>query len=142
MTNLLFVYGTLLQPANPYARYLTEHCSYISPGKVKGVLYDIGEYPGMTLNDKANCFVYGTIYKMYEPVTILQVIDEYEGVGPGEDQPNLYSRVSMAIETPRGIRDACVYLYNLPVNGLELIPSGNYLEYIKQKNPPAIKTGG
>jgi gamma-glutamylcyclotransferase (GGCT)/AIG2-like uncharacterized protein YtfP len=136
MTRFIFVYGTLLQPANPYARYLTEHCSYISSGKVKGVLYDIGEYPGLTLNDKANCFSYGSIYKMDDPVTILQVIDEYEGVGPGEDQPNLYRRVSMAVETPSGILDAWVYLYNLPVNGLEPIPSGNYLEYIKQKKSP------
>ena len=136
MPILLFVYGTLLQTENHYARYINQHCSYISSGKVKGLLYDLGEYPGMIAVNKNNAWVYGSVYQMDNPTAVLKVIDEYEGVGPEENQPNLYKRISMPVETPYGIQDAWVYLYNLPVKGLRPVPEGNYLEYIKQKKSP------
>jgi gamma-glutamylcyclotransferase (GGCT)/AIG2-like uncharacterized protein YtfP len=47
MTNLLFVYGTLLQRGNPFAIILKKIALTLIAGKIKGCLYDIGEYPGL-----------------------------------------------------------------------------------------------
>ena len=136
MQNLLFVYGTLLQPGNDFAGYLKRTCTYLSPGKIKGLLYDIGEYPGIIINNHATGYVHGSIYRLHHPIQNLKVFDDYEGFGAGQDQPNLYVRSLTSIETGDGFIDAWIYLYNLPVDGLPLIPSGNYAEYIKQKKSP------
>jgi gamma-glutamylcyclotransferase (GGCT)/AIG2-like uncharacterized protein YtfP len=136
MHNLLFVYGTLLQPGNPLAESLKRTCTYLSPGKIKGLLYDIGEYPGVIINNHAAAYVHGSIYQLNHPPENLKVFDNYEGFGPGQEQPNLYIRTLASIETGQGFIDAWIYLYNLPVDGLSLIQSGNYAEYIKQKKSP------
>jgi gamma-glutamylcyclotransferase (GGCT)/AIG2-like uncharacterized protein YtfP len=138
MCNLLFVYGTLLQSSNPFAVYLQQQCIYVCIGKLKGLLYDIGEYPGAVINiNNFETYIYGSIYKLTNPEVNLSVIDDYEGYGPEQDQPNLYIRTVAAIETDNDcIREAWIYLYNLPVNDLPQIASGNYTEYIKQKKSP------
>ncbi|MFD0767256.1 gamma-glutamylcyclotransferase [Mucilaginibacter lutimaris] len=136
MTDLLFIYGTLLQPGNPFADYLHRNCTVISSGKIRGTLYDIGEYPGLVLNSAATAFVHGTIVRLHHPHENLKIIDDYEGVGPGQEQPNLYTREPGTIETDSGLVTAWIYLYNLPIDGLPIIASGNYLDYKAQKKSP------
>ena len=136
MCNLVFVYGTLLQPGNYFAAYIKRNCTYLSPGKLKGLLYDIGEYPGAIIPNNADGYIHGSIYSLHHPEENLKVIDDYEGFGPEQDQPNLYIRSIISIETDNGFIDTWIYLYNLPVNGLPVIQTGNYTEYIKQKKSP------
>jgi len=133
MDNLLFVYGTLMQPDNEFAVYLNSNCNFLSRGRVRGTLYDIGDYPGLIINTKVTSIVHGNVYKMNVPAEILKQLDFYEGVGPDEEQPNLYTREIRSIQTDNGSVEAWVYIYNLPVTGYKLISSGNYAEYIKQK---------
>ncbi|TSD66581.1 gamma-glutamylcyclotransferase [Inquilinus sp. KBS0705] len=133
MNNLLFVYGTLLQTENEFGVYLNKNCSFLGEGKVNGTLYDIGEYPGLTINNHSETFVYGHIYQMKHPEIVLNRLDFYEGVGPTEEQPNLYTRQLIPVETSDGIVSAWTYIYNLPVIGYPIIASGNYIEYLKQK---------
>ena len=130
----LFVYGTLLQNDNQFARYLSRHCNFIASGRIKGLLYDIGEYPGLVIDNNAG-YVLGSIYQVGN-AEILKEIDNYEGVGADEEQPNLYLRVSRPIETAGGQVDAWVYVYNLRVAGLPQIVSGDYIEYLRQKKSP------
>jgi len=130
----LFVYGTLLQPGNQFAGYLSRHCTFIANGKVNGVLYDIGEYPGLIVNG-GESFVYGSVYRI-DKDELLKKIDAYEGYGPDEEEPNLYIRTMLSILTTNGSINAWVYIYNHPVDCLPRIPSGNYLEYLKQKKSP------
>lgn len=136
MTNLLFVYGTLLQPGNSFANYLKLNFTYLSRGKLRGLLYDIGEYPGAIVTDNTDGYIYGSIFKLHHPEENLRVIDDYEGYGPEQELPNLYIRSVASIETDSGAADAWIYLYNLPTNGLPQIPSGNYAEYVRQKKSP------
>jgi gamma-glutamylcyclotransferase (GGCT)/AIG2-like uncharacterized protein YtfP len=135
MTHLLFVYGTLLQPGNGLAQYLISNCTYLNTGCIKGTLYDIGEYPGLVINEESGR-VHGSIYEIDDQT--LKQIDNYEGYGPDQDEPNLYIRVMQPVQTTNGVTEAWIYLYNLPVDGLQVIGSGNYMEYIKQKKSPGL----
>ncbi|RFZ84869.1 gamma-glutamylcyclotransferase [Mucilaginibacter terrenus] len=130
----LFVYGTLLQQHNAFGQYLRKHCLPVSKGKVKGLLYDVGEYPGLILDDNAG-YVHGSIYVIESPL-IMAEIDAYEGYGPDEQQPNLYIRTRTSILTAQGYLESWVYQYNLPVENLVLVEGGDYLEYYHKKNPP------
>ncbi|MBD1364620.1 gamma-glutamylcyclotransferase [Mucilaginibacter sp. ZT4R22] len=130
----LFVYGTLLQNDNQFGRYLTQHCNFIITGKIAGILYDIGEYPGLVIDKNAG-YVFGSVYQIHN-THVLSEIDSYEGVGAIEEQPNLYLRINHPIETAEGIIEAWLYVYNLPVDGRPQIVSGDYMEYLRQKKSP------
>ncbi|WP_183572031.1 gamma-glutamylcyclotransferase family protein [Mucilaginibacter sp. X5P1] len=128
-SNYLFVYGTLLDAGNKFAAYLTNNCSFYTKGKLKGRLYDIGEYPGAVADSNSPDYVYGSIVSINNPITVLKQLDDYEGFGADQQQPNLFIREIKAIETEGGFIDCWVYLYNLPVKRLVLIESGDYLKY-------------
>jgi len=126
----LFVYGTLLHGDNSYGDYLQQNCTLLKTGKFRGKLYDMGEYPGAILNENENDnqYVYGSIYLMDEPEKLLAFIDDYEGFGENQEQPNLFLRQLTSIETNTGTMECWVYLYNLSVTNLPQIPSGRYLK--------------
>jgi len=128
MNNLLFVYGTLLNEDNEYAVYLKNNSSHYSYGKLRGKLYDIGEYPGAILSAENDDRIYGSILELCDPVKILPVIDDYEGYGEDQLQPNEFTRVTFDVETEAGHIICWVYLYNLPVAGLTQIESGRYIK--------------
>jgi gamma-glutamylcyclotransferase (GGCT)/AIG2-like uncharacterized protein YtfP len=130
----LFVYGTLLQSDNEFAKYLRQHSRFYSAGKIRGFLYDVGEYPALVADNKAG-YVFGSLYSI-ENLEVLFQIDAYEGVGPDEEQPNLYTRMYIPVETEIGPVDAWAYVYNLPVFGLSKIESGDYLKHLGQKKSP------
>jgi gamma-glutamylcyclotransferase (GGCT)/AIG2-like uncharacterized protein YtfP len=129
----LFVYGTLLISGNQYAAYLQKHCKRMGEGKIKGKLYDIGEYPGAIINTNDRQYIHGSIYLMDDATSVLQIIDEYEGLGPGEPQPHEYVRSIVDIETANGIVACWMYLYNWPINKFPKVSDGRYLEYINHK---------
>jgi gamma-glutamylcyclotransferase (GGCT)/AIG2-like uncharacterized protein YtfP len=139
MSHLLFVYGTLLQPGNEFANHLARRCRYLQSGKIRGTLYDVGEYPGLIICN-TSAYVYGSIYEIDDEA--LKLIDAYEGYGEDQDIPNLYLRKLRLIETENGPVDAWVYIYNHPVEGLDKIPSGDYLKYLSKKNPPVDREPG
>ena len=122
----LFVYGTLLDSRNSYGAYLQQHCTLLQPGKFKGWLYDIGDFPGAIADVHSEHYVHGSIYLMDEPEKILEIIDDYEGFGDNQVQPNLFIRTQTIIETSNGPVKCWIYVYNLPVHGLYQIPGGNY----------------
>jgi gamma-glutamylcyclotransferase (GGCT)/AIG2-like uncharacterized protein YtfP len=127
MNNLLFVYGTLLSDDNEDAIYLKNNSTNYSKGKLKGRLYNIGEYPGAILSNEQNNYIYGTILKINNPEKVFPVIDHYEGFGDDQPQPDEFIRVLTEIETEGEPVNCWIYLYNLPVTGLNQIKSGRYI---------------
>ncbi len=127
MCTNLFVYGTLLDKQNEFGAYLNNNCSFYADGKFAGRLYGIGEYPGAITDTGASHYVYGKIFLVNNIDEVLKRLDDYEGFGPEQQQPNLFIRKLIAIETTNNMIDCWVYLYNLPVTGLRLIESGRYL---------------
>jgi gamma-glutamylcyclotransferase (GGCT)/AIG2-like uncharacterized protein YtfP len=128
----LFVYGTLLDNNNSYGAYLQQHCTLLQPGKLKGRLYDIGEYPGAIADIYSALYVHGSIYLMDEPEKILEFIDDYEGFGDNQAQPNLFIRIQADIETGNNTVKCWVYVYNLAIEHLPTIRSGRYLKWGNQ----------
>ena len=124
---LLFVYGTLLNHNNEFAVYLKEHSHFYANGKVKGKLYDIGEYPGAVLDD-SDKYIYGVILQIEDPEVVFSEIDDYEGYGDEQPEPNEFIRISTDIETASEIVHCYTYVYNLPVDGLEKIEGGRYVK--------------
>ncbi len=127
-TSYLFVYGTLLNRQNEFGAYLQANCTFYADGKFKGRLYDIGEYPGAVLDESSNIYVYGKVFSLNNTNEVLIQLDAYEGYGPDEEQPNLFVRKMVSVETTGEILDCWVYLYNLPINNLLTIPNGKYLK--------------
>ena len=128
MNDLLFIYGTLLKEDNEYAGYLKNNSTFYSKGRLKGKLYDIGEYPGAILSDDDDTCLYGNIVKMIEPDRVLPVINDYEGFGVDQSYPNEFIRVLGNIETGIGIVTCWIYLYNLPITGLAVVKDGRYIK--------------
>ncbi|MEO6979433.1 MAG: gamma-glutamylcyclotransferase family protein [Mucilaginibacter sp.] len=123
----LFVYGTLLDKHNEFGAYLNANCTFYADGRFKGKLYDIGEYPGAIAAINGNNYVHGKIYRLNNAEQVFKQLDYYEGFGPEEAQPNLFTRALLTIEVGTETVECWVYLYNLPVAGLTLIESGIYL---------------
>lgn len=124
---LLFIYGTLLNHNNEFAVYLKEHSHFFANGKVRGKLYDIGEYPGAIL-DNGDEYIYGVILQIEDPEVVFLEIDDYEGYGDEQPEPNEFIRVSVDVETAREIVTCYLYVYNLPVDGLQKIEGGRYVK--------------
>ena len=129
MINKLFIYGSLLQTDNEFGRYLKQHAKLYKWGKFKGKLYDVGEYPGAITYHNSDYFVYGSIVQIENPIETLKHIDDYEGFGDDQLQPNLFIRELLDIETDNEIVKCWVYLYNHPLTNLPQIISGDYLAY-------------
>lgn len=126
MNDKLFVYGTLLDGDNKYGIYLRDNSRFFATGKLKGKLYDIGEYPGAVLLYGGDECIYGTILEIDNPGEVLAVIDLYEGFGDDQPQPNEFIRVLTEAETGAGPVNCWIYLYNLPHENIPRIGSGIY----------------
>ena len=121
----LFVYGTLLDDGNDYAMLLKNNSSYVASGSFKGRLYNIGPYPGAVYDNRAGASVFGHIIKMQNDDKLLLMLDEYEGYGEKESQPNEFIREIVPVTTAAGGTICCwVYLYNLPAIPYRQIRSG------------------
>jgi gamma-glutamylcyclotransferase (GGCT)/AIG2-like uncharacterized protein YtfP len=122
------LFGTLLDEDNKYGIYLRDNSRFFAAGKIKGKLYDIGEYPGAVLLHDDGEYIYGVILQIDNSNDVLAVIDMYEGFGDDQPQPNEFVRVLIEAETEAGLVNCWFYLYNLPVDGLIGIKGGQYIK--------------
>jgi len=127
--NYLFVYGTLLDEGNEFATYLRDNCRFYAKGWFKGRLYDAGEYPGAIADESHPGYVYGQVFIMTDVEEALKYLDDYEGFGDKQEQPNLFVRELIKVAIDADTLNCWVYLYNLPFEGLILIEGGDYWEY-------------
>ncbi len=131
MVNKLFIYGSLLETENEFGRYLQKHATFYKTGKFNGKLYDAGEYPAAIYLPQTDYKVYGNIIQLINIEETLKVIDDYEGFGDEQLQPNLFIRKLLTVQTIDGNTKCWVYLYNHPTTHLKQILSGDYLSYKK-----------
>jgi gamma-glutamylcyclotransferase (GGCT)/AIG2-like uncharacterized protein YtfP len=132
INEFLFVYGSLLDADNEFGLYLNNNSTLITTGAFRGRLFDIGEYPGAIIDNENGYSIYGSICKLNSREAIT-VLDDYEGYGEDQEQPNLFIRELLMVETSEGIVNCWVYLFNLSVDCLIEITTGDYKTYLKQK---------
>ena len=128
--DLLFVYGSLLNEGNAFGNYLMRNACFVATTLFKGRLYNCGEYPG-AIADINGYDIKGSIYQLRDTTTALVVLDDYEGYGIEQEQPNLFVRKLISVTCNNKTAECWIYIYNLPVYDLTEITSGDYMTYIK-----------
>jgi gamma-glutamylcyclotransferase (GGCT)/AIG2-like uncharacterized protein YtfP len=133
----LFVYGSLLSGfKSPAYDYISRYFTLVSPAKIKGKLYDMGEYPAAVPTTE-EAFITGELYLIKNESEFswaLGQLDDYEGVTiePGEEP--LYRRELTDVYHDNEMTKAWVYWYNGEVMHRPIVESGDILQYHKQKN--------
>jgi len=133
----LFVYGSLRKGFHhPAYDYISKHFTLVSEGKVKGRLYDMGNYPAaIPTTDEA--FIIGELYDL-KPTSdfawAIEQLDEYEGVNPEEGEPQLYKRELTEVNYNNQKTMAWIYWYNKEIHGQPAILSGNIFDFVQQKS--------
>ncbi len=133
----LFVYGTLRSGfQNPAYSYISRYFTLAGPAKVKGRLYDLGEYPAaIPVNEEH--FIVGELYTINHPDELpwaLAQLDDYEGLNTEEGKPALYSRQETTVYFNETTTTAWAYWYARPITNEPPVESGDILEYIQRKN--------
>jgi gamma-glutamylcyclotransferase (GGCT)/AIG2-like uncharacterized protein YtfP len=78
----VFVYGTLRRGGRNDINSLEPAPHYVGMGEVKGTLYHLDWYPGLTLGGEEAVTVVGEVYKIEAQLEAL--LDEIEHIVPGE----------------------------------------------------------
>lgn len=133
MAELVFFYGTLMTPFNrPGRQRVDEDLIFVGRGSIRATLFDLGIYPAAVPASEGR--VWGEVYEMLRPATVLPILDEIEGFRAGEADSSLYNRVKTPVTLESGPTvDAWAYFYNAPLGGAQRIESGDYLEHLKVK---------
>ena len=132
----LFVYGSLRSGfRSPVYEYISRFFTFISEGKVRGKLFDMGNYPaGIPTNE--NTFIAGELYAAKGEAEFSWAIgqlDDYEGVNVEPDEMQLFRRELTEVYSNNTVTHAWIYWYNGDVSGRPLIASGDLMEYLQQK---------
>jgi gamma-glutamylcyclotransferase (GGCT)/AIG2-like uncharacterized protein YtfP len=124
----LFVYGSLRSDAQrwtdraalPFAKLAAATSE--GPASIVGRLYAVSWYPALVLT-RGGARVRGEVWRIHDPA-ILDALDAFEG----ED----YVREQRIVRLDTGARaTAHLYRYARPLEGVPLIPSGDYVDWIR-----------
>lgn len=132
----LFVYGSLRSGfRSPAYEYISRYFDLVGHAKVKGKLYDLGEYPAAkpTNEDK---FIIGELYRIRHEKEFSWAIgqlDDYEGVNVAFDETTLYRRDLVEVYIDDKSTSAWIYWYDGDVENKPVIESGDVLQYMEQK---------
>lgn len=133
----LFVYGSLLSGFHhPAYQYISEYFQFIGPARVKGLLYDMGDYPA-AIPSHSEQYIKGELYELTNPESfgwVIGQLDDYEGVDAGEGETPLYRRDLVTVHCMDHVAESWIYWFCGDITGKPLIASGDVLEYRKSKN--------
>jgi gamma-glutamylcyclotransferase (GGCT)/AIG2-like uncharacterized protein YtfP len=128
---LVFFYGTLMAGFDRRRRAgIDDKLKYMGRGAIQGALFDLGLYPALVAATDGR--VWGEVYEMTEPPTVLAALDDIEGYRHDDPDRSLYTRAQTGVTLPDGSgAKAWVYFYNAPLGKAQRIQSGDYLEHVK-----------
>jgi gamma-glutamylcyclotransferase (GGCT)/AIG2-like uncharacterized protein YtfP len=126
----IFVYGTLRSASDhPMSRILERHADLVGRGKLPGILYDVGDYPGAVRKPGTRAFISGDVYRLRDSERALKILDRYEGWNEKKPGASEFRRSRVAVDMGGGKKvSAWIYLYNRSTTGLPRILSGDYLK--------------
>lgn len=130
----LFTYGTLM--AGFVRRPLLGPATLEGPGRIRGSLYDFGDYPGVVLDDGG--WVVGELYRVPDLAARLPALDRAEWYDARDESRSLYLRRCIPVEIEPGIaREAWLYVYNGPPGCGRRIPSGDWRVCVASRPVPS-----
>ena len=134
----LFVYGSLRSGFRSEAYNYISRYFYLAAAdaKVKGKLYDLGDYPAATATTD-NYFIIGELYHIAHEEEFnwaMEQLDDYEGLNVEAHEQAMYQREQTTVYVNNETVTAWVYWFAGSVEGKPIIASGDVLEYAKQKN--------
>ena len=123
-TRNVFVYGTLRRGGSNDINRLQPAPRYVGMGSVKGKLYHIDWYPGLTLGGEEAVTVIGEVYEISPELEA--VLDGIEEIVPGDDSE--YFKRYLAIEVHGRPLQCLVYEINPErVRGKQTIGHGDWI---------------
>lgn len=132
----LFVYSSLRWSfKNSSHDYVSRYFDVIGEGKIKGKLYDMGDFP-VAMPTREDFYIVGELYKIrneQEFSYAIAQLDDYEGLIVEEDEFPLYRRALVEVFMGDKSYNAWVYWYNGSAEGRPVIPSGDVIEYLSRK---------
>ena len=133
----VFVYGSLRSGFHhPAYQYISRYFTLISPARVKGKLYDMGEYPA-AIPTEGEHYIIGELYRIKnqdEFSWAMAQLDDYEGLNTENNEPALYRREESVVYTGNHTTKAWIYWYNGAISHKPVIESGDVLQYLAEKN--------
>lgn len=128
MTNeYLFLYGTLLADGPDEVVGTLKSLRRLGPARIRGRLYDLGEYPGAVIDQSANTSVHGELVELPADKAILDALDRYEEFDPSRPQESLFVRKKAKISLANGRKvEGWMYVYNRNPGNAPVIRGGNY----------------
>lgn len=135
----LFVYGSLRSGFHsPAYHYVSKYFTFVGNAKVRGVLYDMGDYPVATPTTN-NTFIVGELYQINQKEAFdfaIAQLDDYEGLNGEANEVALYERKQAEIIINEAITNAWTYWYKGNISNKPVVDSGDVLQYFEQKNRP------
>jgi gamma-glutamylcyclotransferase (GGCT)/AIG2-like uncharacterized protein YtfP len=126
-TDLLFVYGTLRRGSDhANAARLAAESEWLGTGSLTGTLYRVSWHPALAL--EGDDTVIGDLLRLIDPAASLPWLDAFESCGPDDPPPHDYRREIAEVLTAGRAVEAMVYVWNLPLEGLERMPDGDWLK--------------
>jgi gamma-glutamylcyclotransferase (GGCT)/AIG2-like uncharacterized protein YtfP len=133
----IFVYGSLRSGFHhPAYEYISKYFKFLSEAKVKGYLYDMGNFPA-ALPATDSAFIVGELYELKDTTDFswaIEQLDDYEGVRPEEGEIPMYRRDLTTVYHSDVTTEAWIYWYNGKIEEQPVIPSGDVLQFIHQKS--------
>jgi gamma-glutamylcyclotransferase (GGCT)/AIG2-like uncharacterized protein YtfP len=121
----VFVYGTLKMSGH-FARQFDKYRLHSEPAKVKGQIWDLGSYPGMTPHEVFH--VSGQLHTYSDPVLVMDKMDMIEGVY-NNTAKDLFYRERVLVTSLDGKREdeAWAYFFNGNVYNRTEITTGIWI---------------
>jgi gamma-glutamylcyclotransferase (GGCT)/AIG2-like uncharacterized protein YtfP len=126
MSEYLFAYGTLQPGLAPKSMaQATAKLRAVGPGFVRGVLYDLGRYPGAIAGAGAAGRISGTVMELPDDADVLRALDDYEGFDPQSPETSEFVRERQEVELASGGTLECwFYRYNGELRAAVAIANG------------------
>lgn len=111
---------------------IDDKLTYVGRGAIRAALFDLGLYPAAVPAPEG--LVWGEVYSMTDPDTVLAALDEIEGYRADDPDRSLYLRQETEVRLPGGaVASASAYFYNAPLGRAPRIASGDYLEHVRAR---------
>ncbi|MBE7369197.1 gamma-glutamylcyclotransferase family protein [Ramlibacter pallidus] len=92
----VFVYGTLRRGGRNDINRLAPAPDYVGMGEVRGVLYHLDWYPGLTLGGEEAVTVVGEVYRITPALE--EILDGIEQIVPGADSEYFKREIDVQVE--------------------------------------------